>query len=447
MQHVSYTSSVETRKGTRIWIEGEALNRSGFAPGTSISIAYDFDNREIVITPDENSSRTVTNASRNGNPRPIIDMQNKKVDELFPVGTRVVVMYQKGLIQIRANNEVQAKDEREQRLVTNLKSKTLTTATMFSGGGISHEAIHTALSDSDIDANTAWLAECEVKYSESSLGACLSITDETTMLSGTVEEIEDMYYQKVDILSFSMPCAGFSKAGKVKHKMTSEQHSGTALFGVYNAIRLANPAIIISENVTEAQDSPMYTLLRSEIERRGYKVFEQTLDARHTDSIENRSRYWLVAISQGLAPTSLALDHVPASGVTLNTVLQDVPEEEWKDHTYLKDKAIKDAAAGKGFAKRQLLDGTESRIGTIGRFYAKRRSTEPFMTRSDGKERLLTPIEHAAVKSIPSRLIKGVPTTTAHEILGQSVDFRQPYELMKLIIQRVAKGDTSMQGA
>ena len=70
MQHVSYTSSVETRKGTRIWIEGEALNRSGFAPGTLISIAYDFDNREIVITPDENSSRTVTNASRNGNPRP-----------------------------------------------------------------------------------------------------------------------------------------------------------------------------------------------------------------------------------------------------------------------------------------------------------------------------------------------------------------------------------------
>ena len=214
MQHVSYTSSVETRKGTRIWIEGEALNRSGFAPGTSISIAYDFDNREIVITPDENSSRTVTNASRNGNPRPIIDMQNKKVDELFPVGTRVVVMYQKGLIQIRANNEIEAKNEREQRLATNLKSKTLTTTTMFSGGGISHEAIHTALSDSDIDANTAWLAECEVKYSESSLGNCLSITDETTMLSGTVEEIEDMYYRKVDILTFSMPCVASARLAR-----------------------------------------------------------------------------------------------------------------------------------------------------------------------------------------------------------------------------------------
>lgn len=444
MQQVSYTSSVETRKGTRIWIEGETLNRSGFVPGTPISITYDFDNHEILITPDENSTRIVTNGSRNGKARPIIDMQNKKVDELFPVGTRVVVMYQQGLIQIRANNEVQAKDEREQRLATNLKAKSLTTATMFSGGGISHEAIHTALSDQGIKANTAWLAEAEVKYSESSLGNCLSITDDTTLLSGTVEEIEDIYYRKVDILTFSMPCAGFSKAGKVKHKMTSEQHSGTALFGVYNALKHANPAIVISENVTEAQDSPMYTLLRTELERRGYKIFEQTLNAKHTDSIENRNRYWLVAISQGLAPTSLALDHVPASGVSLDSILQSVPEDEWKDHTYLKDKAIKDAAAGKGFAKRQLLDGTETRIGTIGRFYAKRRSTEPFMTRSDGKERLLTPIEHAAVKSIPPRLIKGVSTTTAHEILGQSVDFRQPYELMKLILKRVVKSDTSI---
>ena len=125
-------------------------------------------------------------------------------------------------------------------------------------------------------------------------------------------------------------------------------------------------------------------------------------DTRTVSRTDHGTGLWL---SARLAPTNLALDHVPASGVTLNTVLQDVPEEEWKDHTYLKDKAIKDAAAGKGFAKRQLLDGTESRIGTIGRFYAKRRSTEPFMTRSDGKERLLTPIEHAAVKSIPSRLI------------------------------------------
>ena len=438
MQHVSYTASKETSKGTRIWIEGEALTRSGFHPGTTINVTFDFDNEEILITEDPHSKRSVTNSTRNGKSRPIIDMQSKKVEELFPAGTRVIVMYQKGLIQIRRNNELQAKDERESRLVSNLKKRTLTTATMFVGGGISHEAIHTALADEGVTTKTAWLAECEVKYSESTLGNCLSITDDTTMLSGTVEEIEDMYYRKVDILSFSMPCAGFSKAGKVKHNLTSEQHSGTALFGVYSAIKFANPSIIISENVTEAQDSPIYTLLRCELERRGYKVFEQTLNADYTDSIENRNRYWLVAISHGVAPSSLALDKVQASETPLNSVLQNVPEQEWKDHTYLKEKAIKDAEAGKGFAKRQLLSGIETRIGTIGRFYAKRRSTEPFIVRSDGMERLLTPIEHAAVKSIPSYLIKDISTTTAHEILGQSVDYLQPYKLMRAIYQRLS---------
>jgi len=439
MKHVSYTTSKQTARSTRVWIEGEALTRSGFTVGTPISVAFNKENKEVVISKDANSTRKVTNSSRNGKSRPIIDLHNKDIQDVFPAGTRVVVMYADGNILMKHNHEDQAKDEREKRLALNIETKQLTTASMFTGGGISHEAIHQAVTDQDITCSTAWIAEAEVKYSESALGNCLSINDDTVMLSGTVEEIEDIYYKKVDILSFSMPCAGFSKAGKVKHNLSSEEHSGTALFGVYNALKMANPAIVISENVTEAQDSPMYTLLRCELQRRGYKVFEQVLDSSYTDSLENRKRYWLVGISEGIAPESLALDPVQPSSRLLSSILQPVPEQEWKDHTYLKDKAISDAAAGKGFAKRQLLNGSETRIGTIGRFYAKRRSTEPFMTREDGKERLLTPIEHAAVKSVPAHLIAGNSTTTAHEILGQSVDYLQPYKLMQLIYSSIYK--------
>lgn len=35
--------------------------------------------------------------------------------------------------------------------------------------------------------------------------------------------------------------------------------------------------------------------------------------------------------------------------------------------------------------------------------------------------RLLTPREHAQVKGIPECLIEGLPATTAHELLGQSI--------------------------
>ena len=95
---------------------------------------------------------------------------------------------------------------------------------------------------------------------------------------------------------------------------------------------------------------------------------------------------------------------------------------------------MRDSQAGKGFAKRQLLTGDETKVGTIGRHYAKRRSTEPFIVRDDGKERLLTPTEHARVKSIPERLIAGNGMTIAHQILGQSVDFLQPYNLTRALL-------------
>ena len=68
----------------------------------------------------------------------------------------------------------------------------------------------------------------------------------------------------------------------------------------------------------------------------------------------------------------------------------------------------------------------------IGRFYNKKRSSEPYVTRGN-LERLFTPAEHARVKSIPANLIAGLPKSVAHEILGQSVDYRQPLRIAELI--------------
>lgn len=97
--HVVYT--VGKRQGTRILLNSKELSSAGFPPGTPISIAYDFDNRAIVITPHNNSNHTVPNASHD-----VIDLQNEVTDRLFPDGTPVVTTYQKGLIQVRANTEL-----------------------------------------------------------------------------------------------------------------------------------------------------------------------------------------------------------------------------------------------------------------------------------------------------------------------------------------------------
>ena len=239
-----------------------------------------------------------------------------------------------------------------------------------------------------------------------------------------------------------MPCTGFSIAGKSKHGKSPEAHdSATSLFGTINAIRAANPAIIISENVLQAQNSAAYALLRAEIQRLGYKIFERVMDQSDTGSIENRRRYWFVALSEGISDNfdfttvhELARSQRPC----LNDIIEDcIPETMWCDNIYLKEKQKRDLAAGKGFANRQLLSGEETSIGVVNRTYHKKQSTGAFLTRDDGKERLFTSREHARVKSVPEELIANTSNTNAHEILGQSVDWRQAWLVMHCIMNQL----------
>lgn len=425
----TYTAAKETKRGTRIWIEGQKLSLSGFTPDALYTVLYDGVSKRITLTLDPVvGSKRVTKSTRNGKDRPIIDLQSKMVDSVFSGGDRLRVTFNNGQIIISEHHEVTSQEQREDRFQQRTENGTLLKASMFTGGGISTDAITQAISQSGLNSRMSWVCEMEVKYIESAGQNCMSIDDDTAFLVGMAEEIEPDLYSEVDVLSFSMPCAGFSKAGKSKHKQTSENHSGTALFGVINAIKASNPSVIISENVTEALDSPIYQLLTSELRRTGYKVFEQILDQRHTASIENRARYWMVAVSEGIAPESLELPQVIQDQPTIASILESNPSESWSTNDYLHAKAERDLAAGKGF-KRQLITGAETTCGTIGRYYAKKRSTEPFVVNSEGLERLFTPIEHARVKSVPEHLIKGISKTTAHEILGQSVDYRQPLKL------------------
>ena len=433
----TYTTAKETKRGLRIWIEGQKLNLVGFEPDAPYTVLYDAIAKRIDLTLDAQGAKRVTKSTRNGNPRPIIDLQSQMVNTVFDGDDKIRVTFSAGHIAIEQHHEAGNQVDREQRFTKRKQDGVILEASMFTGGGISTEAIAEAISEAGFDSRVSWCCEMEAKYIESAGENCLAIDDNTVFLVGMAEEIESHLFTEVDVLSFSMPCAGFSKAGKSKHKQSSENHSGTALFGVINAIRAANPSVIISENVTEAYDSPIYQLLTSELRRTGYRVFEQLLNQNHTGTIENRARYWMVAISEGIAPDSLELPEIIQDRPTIASILDANPSEPWAANEYLHVKAERDAAAGKGF-KRQLITGAEDRCGTIGRYYAKKRSTEPFVVNSEGLERLFTPAEHARVKSIPEHLIaSGVSKTTAHEILGQSVDYRQPLKLALSLFQNI----------
>src|SRR3546814_9410665 len=99
---------------------------------------------------------------------------------------------------------------------------------------------------------------------------------------------------------------------------------------------------------------------------------------------------------------------------TLGDVLEDVAEDDprWSTMIYLREKEIRDQEAGKGF-RMQIFDEESTRVSTIGRGYAKIRSTEPKIRHPSNPDllRQLTPTEHARIKGIPEEMISDVPAT------------------------------------
>lgn len=429
IQQVSYQTVGSNRQKPRLWIEGVKLGAAGFIPGARYDLVRDGD--EIDLRLSETGKRKVSGKSRNGKEIPILDLILSDEETVLDIGTRVRVLFTHGTVRVSLHHEEKARVTRERAFLRNLAEGTLTEASMFTGGGVSTHAIHAAIADYGVGSKLAWVVDSELKYLQVAYANNYSINDDTVALIGRAEEIEPRFFTKVDLLSFSMPCSGFSRAGKAKHGKSAEEHEGAAaLFGTLSAIRSANAAVLVSENVEGARDSAAYVLLRAELERIGYVIFERTMTEKDTGSMERRTRYWFIAISAGLAEGfdfSLLHEAVAAPRPAVRDILDhEVPEGMWRSGAYLKEKAARDAAAGKGFV-RQILTLDQTSMGTIGKGYLKNRSTEPRLARADGMERLLTQTEHARAKSVPEHLIADVPATTAHEVLGQSVDWRQAY--------------------
>jgi DNA (cytosine-5)-methyltransferase 1 len=434
--HVSYQTIGTNRTKARLWIEGHKLAAAGFVKGATYTLRGEGDVLELFLDPE--GDRKVSGKTTATGDKPIVDIVLGPKNADLPSGTRVRVLFREGRVSVRVHHEETARVVREARFKAHMAAGTLREASMFTGGGVSTHAIHTALRDYGHNAHLAWVVDADASYLDAAARSGHSVTDTTSMLVGRAEEIERQFFQPVDILSFSMPCSTFSKAGKAKHGQAPEDHEGaTALFGTMTAIRASNPAVLISENVVEAKDSPAYTLMKAELARLGYTVHERVMDSADTGTLENRKRYWFVALSNGIAAGfDFTLIHVGARSTPqriADLLETGIPDKAWFDASYFDAKAEVDAAAGKGF-KRQVLSGEETRCGTIGRFYAKRRSTEPFLQGPDGRQRLFTPREHARMKSVPEALVEGINPTRAHEILGQSVDWRQAYIAMGAVL-------------
>lgn len=445
----TYYSIGEYRGKRRVWLEGLALEKRGFTKGVNYRRETDWANGVIRLVVDDNGKLVVSGKEKkkgSGEYIPIIDTKNDDITAITEGADEVRVDFDDNVITISVAHLVKQQRRREQLFWKEVESGTLSEGTLCAGIGMSTKALHDGFSRHGIALETHWLVDRETKYLQVACDNNPAVTRRTRIISGRMEEIETDVLTPVSICQFSLSCRGHSPSGKSKRKLQkAEQHpeDATGILGLSRLMDSINAAIWVSENVPQAADSATYAMLRAYFALQGFHVTEFILDSEQSGSFENRRRYWMVAVSSGIGEFfEEDIPQYPRTYAKLAELLDDVPDDDpsWSDNQYLKDKQVRDAAAGKGFAKRQLLDpSTAESCGTINRSYHKRQSTTPFIVRADGKERLFTLGEQARAKSCSPSLVAGVNFTTGTEGLGQGIDMRQAEGIAEAIALRLVK--------
>ena len=169
----------------------------------------------------------------------------------------------------------------------------------------------------------------------------------------------------------------------------------------------------------------------------GYTTHEAILEGRDFGSLENRVRWCLVATTQGVDFSFDRLQPTVRVVRELGSMLDSEigPEDpRWGEYAYLKVKAARDLADGKGF-KNQTVTTDSTSVPTLRKGYHKVGTTDPMLKHPTDPTllRKLTAAEHSRVKGVPERLITGLSETIAHELLGQGI----VYEPFRAVGERI----------
>lgn len=429
MSNVVYTR-LGTHKGKkRLWLEGTRLANQGIEPGMGYRLESDPDKKTVclVIEKDGLGQRVVSRRKRGERQLPVIDL---RTDDLAVLGEaeRLRVIIKRDRIFVTIHHRTAAERERFERLVRKVNDgEPLSVGSLAHGGGILDHAIHQGLNESGVGCQLGFAVEIEKAYLDASQENNPVWHEHSIGIEAPMEDVEVGKLPAIEILCAGLPCTGASLSGRAKNRLKmAEQHetAGPLFVAFLNVIQATQPSVVVLENVPPYQNTASMAVIRSVMENLGYSIHEEVLNGQDFGAIEARERMCMVGLTRGLEGFDFAnLTTHEGPKVQLSEILENVPDDDpsWRSFDYLHEKEKRDKAAGKGFTQ-QILTGDETSVGTLGRGYAKARSTEGRVKNPrTGLQRLFTPKEHARIKTIPEYLIAGLSATRAHEVLGQSV--------------------------
>lgn len=424
----------DKRGNPRIWIEGRKLKAAGFLPQSRYRMTIDADARRIVLALDEQGDRTVSRRKRRGNEDPIIDIANAGALSSFEGIETLRIDFTKGTLTIEPSAVEARRQRREMRTKARLDSHLpLRAGSVSTGLGVLSHAIHEGLAHAGKISELAFSVEIDQEYQDLCAARNPAWHADTVAINMPLQEFafdRDAIgrIEEVDILEAGIPCTAHSIAGRSKKKLAMPEHdpvAGHLVVGFLAIVAATNPSVVLVENVPQYADSASFSILCNQLREWQYDVAHVILKGEDFDCLEHRHRMALLATSRGMKADILSAIETDGKGeLTVGDILEDIPADSdaWSEMRYLKDKETRDRIAGKGF-RMQILGPEDTKVGTIGRGYAKIRSTEPKLRHPTDPSllRQFTPVEHARIKGIPEEMVEGLGITTAHEMLGQSI--------------------------
>lgn len=437
----------------RLYFKG-GVDKYGFTPGTRYNAKITGSTLTLTVCPD--GKRLVSRREIGDKFIPIIDIESHTLLSMFDGHERVRVIYQDGAIHILPLATVVKVKERLSRLRDNLTNGFVRSGSLATGIGIMALALHLGLGGQGIRTDMAFACELREELLDHAVQFNPAISQDTLAIVAPLQEATNddwlmAHLPKVDILEMSLPCSGASSAGRAKNKTScAEEHPdvGHLIASALQVLAKVNPSIIIFENVPPYALSASGHILRYQLRDMGYAVHETELVGEDFNSLENRKRWCVVGVTNGIPFDFAALKKPMRMVRQLREVLEEIPSSDprWSEMRGLKEKEIRDKEAGKGFMMQVFTPG-DTYIGTLTKGYAKVRSTDPKIRHPENPEllRQLTPVEHARIKGVPESLISGMCQTLAHEVLGQSVlvtPFKAVGELVGDCLQQWLSGDS-----
>lgn len=407
----------------RLYFQALKLSAHGFAPGKRYSVQTT--GAKVTLRADPNGAYVV---SRKGD-TPIIDINSSETLAPFVNADAVKVTFGEGTITIGRLASHVNKVDRLARLKSDGVGGVAVMGLAF-GGGILDNAAHAGMVDAGLKPRAVLVNEIDNDLLDHAQRANPVIEKDTVLVSAPMQEViqdEDFMatVPRADVLVAGIPCSGASKAGKSKNGnaiMEAHPEVGHLAHAFLVFLQRAQPSVFLLENVPEYADSASAQIIRQQARDMGYTTHEVVLDASEFGSMEKRVRWFMVGATQGvqLDLSNLAPARPPVR--TVASILDTQGDHHWGTFQYLKDKAVRDKEAGKGF-QMQIVDRNATRVPTLRKGYHKGGSTDPLLQHPDNANmlRLFSGDEHARIKGVDPKLVSGLSNTDKHIVLGQGV--------------------------